>query len=119
MAINLPCKGCIVFGICTEICERLTKNDSIIMDYILNKRECIDCGDNRCKTYTSKLGDNYYLLCTGCNSVYSIMTIVYMPLRIERLYKNLDLAVWGWIRYDSECHTITEFLSKFIGDSYD
>jgi hypothetical protein len=113
-----PCEDCIVKGICSQICYKLTNlTDDIAISLLLESNNvCIDCGGlegfYKFDSLASLDHDCEYMLCSTCNSLYKSI----LPDRIIRRHnavkfktsENLDtLTTWKRVSfYDFITRTI-------------
>lgn len=92
---NYPCKECIIKGVCSKICEKLTNDD--VQDFLMENKHCPDCG---CERITSCGGDHINgsssltliescISCIECGSLY--FRGEYSTHRIVRYRKHRKL----------------------------
>ena len=101
-----PCRECILFGNCSEICKKLI--DGNIKFIMVDRKECVDCGGDKFVRHYHDM-ENESLSCTICNSLFRIHHGE-LSLRILSIHRHLKVKFeWG------DCSTVTfdGFLKEF------
>jgi hypothetical protein len=69
--MEYPCKECILFTNCSELCGKVVLERDEIISFMFEHKRCIDCGGTKCIEYNSIQKDRRYILCL-CGSLYTI-----------------------------------------------
>ena len=74
--MEYPCRGCIVFGICSEGCEKINRETigQELFDVFITKNHCPDCGGSDVFGPESWTDQFVYtnIQCTNCFSKFEI-----------------------------------------------
>jgi hypothetical protein len=75
-----PCKNCIVGMNCTKICDKVEKNEEILLKRVMKEKCCPDCGSK--KFYEGSHGGlACNMKCSGCGHEFNFG----LPLFVQRI----------------------------------
>lgn len=85
-----PCKECLVFVICSKLCDKIEMNDYVILERIKKEKCCPDCGgnvflENFCR------GGMQEMTCTICKHKFHIVLLKALELHKEPSSSGQDM----------------------------
>jgi hypothetical protein len=113
--MGYPCRGCIVFVTCSKLCGKIVLERDEILSFMLEFKRCIDCGGTKCLEYSSIMEGVRYLLCTSCNSIYTMETEKVHKFDRRTKHKGPAPSKENGAVFDGIPTTFVDFLAKHIG----
>ena len=110
-----PCRECIVFVNCSKLCDKVVLGSSEITPLVLEHKRCIDCGGSKCLEYPSIKKGWHYLLCTSCNSVYTMVVEATCEFERHAKFNGPVPSIVNGSVFDGTKTTFIDFLVRRIG----
>jgi len=77
---TFPCKECVVEASCSKPCDKLERDEQIIMETIIDYQGCIDCGSKQMYEGPSG-GLSQNIKCAQCEHEFNLM----IPMKVGRI----------------------------------
>jgi hypothetical protein len=113
-----PCRDCVLFGNCSQLCEKSEIDGSIttnLFHFLVKERCCIDCG---CENVVIFFRHFVHIHCTECKSVY-VKSPTNKKYEINRHFKSLVIEPSAMDKKDSQSTTFGEFIETNYKDLLD